>query len=74
MAPTAATAALFGGTLGFLTQMYSNAVRKLPVLKNPWEHGVASILGAGFGVGVIHYEDKLKKYIEETTHARSSSR
>ena len=34
MAASATSAALFGGGLGFLTQVYSNAVRQLPVLRS----------------------------------------
>ncbi|QDZ24728.1 hypothetical protein HOP50_14g72650 [Chloropicon primus] len=66
-----ASAALFGGALGFMTQVYSNAVRRLPVLRKPWEHGIAGLVGAGFGVGVINMEERLRVYIEEQTQARS---
>ena len=155
MAASATSAALFGGGLGFLTQVYSNAVRQLPVLRSktpshetrdgrhtqsanarrgrrppcaapfpthprrgvrrrsrarapsvgatrdrsrapklcfvdslltrpvllilfflfsraePWEHGLASVVGAGFGLAVIDMEERLRVYIEEQTQARS---
>ncbi|WZN66153.1 hypothetical protein HKI87_14g77180 [Chloropicon roscoffensis] len=71
MAASATSAALFGGGLGFLTQVYSNAVRQLPVLRKPWEHGLASVVGAGFGLAVIDMEERLRVYIEEQTQARS---
>ncbi len=30
--------ALIGGILGLTVQLYSNAVRKLPLARHPWEH------------------------------------
>ena len=29
---------LLGGVLGLTVQLYSNAVRKLPLMRHPWEH------------------------------------
>ena len=34
MVASATQAVLFGGALGFLTQLYSNGVRQLPVLRS----------------------------------------
>ncbi|XP_073037940.1 uncharacterized protein [Primulina huaijiensis] len=42
--PLSATA--IGALLGLGTQMYSNALRKLPYMRHPWEH----VLGMGIGV------------------------
>ncbi|XP_027087997.1 uncharacterized protein LOC113783034 [Coffea eugenioides] len=41
-----ATATIIGALLGLGTQMYSNALRKLPYMRHPWEH----LLGMGLGV------------------------
>ena len=30
--------ALVGGILGLTLQLYSNGVRKLPLMRHPWEH------------------------------------
>ena len=29
---------VLGGLLGLTVQLYSNAVRKLPLMRHPWEH------------------------------------
>ena len=106
MPASATSAALCGGALGFMLQIYTNGVRKLPVLRSecllqlffppffvaspqtkgsnalarlcapsfqtdPWEHGIYSIIGAGFGLSIISMEDRLRSYIEEQTQARS---
>uniref|UniRef100_M1ASK6 Uncharacterized protein n=1 Tax=Solanum tuberosum TaxID=4113 RepID=M1ASK6_SOLTU len=40
------SATMVGALLGLGTQMYSNALRKLPYMRHPWEH----LLGIGLGV------------------------
>uniref|UniRef100_A0A0V0H6J0 Putative excitatory amino acid transporter 1-like n=1 Tax=Solanum chacoense TaxID=4108 RepID=A0A0V0H6J0_SOLCH len=40
------SATMVGALLGLGTQMYSNALRKLPYMRHPWEH----LLGMGLGV------------------------
>ncbi|KAK4364206.1 hypothetical protein RND71_015564 [Anisodus tanguticus] len=40
------SATMVGALLGLGTQMYSNALRKLPYMRHPWEH----LLGMGIGV------------------------
>merc|ERR1712007_124286 len=70
MVASPAQAVLFGGTLGFFTQLYANGVRQLPVLRKPWEHGIAALIGSGFGLSMIHMEERLRVYIEEQTAAR----
>ena len=40
------SATVVGALLGLGTQMYSNALRKLPYMRHPWEH----LLGMGIGV------------------------
>ncbi|XP_016502549.1 uncharacterized protein LOC107820729 [Nicotiana tabacum] len=39
------SATMVGALLGLGTQMYSNALRKLPYMRHPWEH----LLGMGIG-------------------------
>ncbi|XP_062096876.1 uncharacterized protein LOC133802554 [Humulus lupulus] len=39
-----------GALLGLGTQMYSNALRKLPYMRHPWEH----VLGMGIGVVFVN--------------------
>ncbi|WOG81530.1 hypothetical protein DCAR_0100681 [Daucus carota subsp. sativus] len=45
-----ATATMIGALLGLSTQIYSNALRKLPLMRHPWEH----VLGMGLGVVAIN--------------------
>ena len=47
----AVSGTVFGAMLGLGVQFYSNAVRKLPLMRNPWEHAIA--LGLGGVAGVI---------------------
>lgn len=64
-----ATATIVGAALGLSVQLYSNAVRKLPLMRHPWEHAV----GMGLGVAAAHTmlrleqqaEASLKKTLEE---------
>ncbi|EYU43619.1 hypothetical protein ABFS83_13G193300 [Erythranthe nasuta] len=44
------SATVAGALLGFGTQLYSNALRKLPYMRHPWEH----VLGMGLGVVFAH--------------------
>ncbi|KAJ7969384.1 Excitatory amino acid transporter [Quillaja saponaria] len=41
---------MIGALLGLGTQMYSNALRKLPYMRHPWEH----VLGMGLGVVFVN--------------------
>ncbi|XP_071705492.1 uncharacterized protein [Rutidosis leptorrhynchoides] len=44
------TTTMIGALLGLGTQMYSNALRKLPYMRHPWEH----VLGMGLGVVFVN--------------------
>ena len=46
----AVSGTVFGAILGLGVQFYSNAVRKLPLMRNPWEHAIALGLGGFAGV------------------------
>ncbi|KAK7368580.1 hypothetical protein VNO80_10608 [Phaseolus coccineus] len=48
------SATAIGALLGLGTQMYSNALRKLPYMRHPWEHVV------GMGLGVVFVNQLLK--------------
>ena len=50
VAPMAVSGTVFGAMLGLGVQFYSNAVRKLPLMRNPWEHAIA--LGVGGVAGM----------------------
>eukprot|EP00898_Chlorokybus_atmophyticus_P006058 jgi/Chlat1/6453/Chrsp45S05957 len=64
-----ATATIVGMYLGLGVQLYSNAVRKLPLMRHPWEHLLAIGLGGAFGSGVARWEEKLivqtTEYLEQ---------
>ncbi|KAL8143157.1 hypothetical protein V2J09_016189 [Rumex salicifolius] len=48
------SATMIGALLGLGTQMYSNALRKLPYMRHPWEHVV------GMGIGVVFVNQLVK--------------
>lgn len=56
------TTALFGSLSGLFIGVYSNGVRKLPLLRKPWEHLVL--------MGVMGYLGHQYPAIEDATLAR----
>ncbi|KAK8962067.1 hypothetical protein KSP40_PGU007071 [Platanthera guangdongensis] len=60
-----ATSTLVGMLLGLGTQMYSNALRKLPFMRHPWEHVLGMGLGAIFVNQLLKYEVKLKEDLDK---------
>ena len=54
--------ALFGGLSGFGIAMLSNGIRKLPLLRRPWEHAVL--------VGIMAYGGACYPELEDETLAR----
>lgn len=68
-----ATATLIGGLLGLSGQLYCNAIRKLPLMRNPWEHVIAIGIGAAFGDWVVRYEEATAADVrgEAGVHAES---
>ncbi|CAM8933003.1 unnamed protein product [Rhodiola kirilowii] len=51
---------LIGALLGLGTQMYSNALRKLPYMRHPWEHAVGMGLGVVFVSQLVKWDEQLK--------------
>ncbi|GAB2220324.1 hypothetical protein Droror1_Dr00007969 [Drosera rotundifolia] len=56
----ALSATMIGALLGLGTQMYSNALRKLPYMRHPWEHVIGMGLGAVFVNQLVKWDEKLK--------------
>lgn len=50
--------------MGLSVQLYVNAVRKLPLLRNPWEHVVCIGLGAYGGCWLKDFEERTTKDVE----------
>ncbi|GAA0176018.1 transporter [Lithospermum erythrorhizon] len=55
-----ATATMIGALLGLGTQMYSNALRKLPYMRHPWEHLLGMGLGSVFVTQLVKWDAKLQ--------------
>merc|ERR1712205_94882 len=68
-----ATTTLIGGGLGFCMQMYINALRKLPVLRNPWQHVFWTGAGAGFANWNAEWEAKLRKEVDALNAERQAT-
>ncbi|RXH86747.1 hypothetical protein DVH24_022020 [Malus domestica] len=54
------TSTMVGALLGLGTQMYSNALRKLPYMRHPWEHVLGMGLGAVFVNQLVKWDEQLK--------------
>ncbi|KAH9543771.1 hypothetical protein CY35_13G082300 [Sphagnum magellanicum] len=67
------TATFVGAALGFSIQIFSNGVRKLPLMRHPWEHVLAAGLGATFGNAMVkwevHLQEDLDKRLQEVQSA-----
>ncbi|KAF6136591.1 hypothetical protein GIB67_016047 [Kingdonia uniflora] len=51
---------MFGVLLGLGTQMYSNGLRKLPLMRHPWEHVIGMGLGAIFTNQLVKWDAQLQ--------------
>ncbi|KAF3323702.1 hypothetical protein FCM35_KLT12433 [Carex littledalei] len=74
-----ATATAIGMLLGLGTQMYSNALRKLPYMRrsldlievmhgfvlDPWEHVIGMGLGAVFVNSLVNWDVQLKQDLDK---------
>ncbi|XP_078156162.1 uncharacterized protein LOC144563307 [Carex rostrata] len=60
-----ATATAIGMLLGLGTQMYSNALRKLPYMRHPWEHVIGMGLGAVFVNSLVNWDVQLKQDLDK---------
>ncbi|KAF9587643.1 hypothetical protein IFM89_004475, partial [Coptis chinensis] len=54
------SATMLGALLGLGTQMYSNALRKLPYMRHPWEHVLGIGLGVLFTTQLVKWDAKLQ--------------
>ncbi|KAG9148412.1 hypothetical protein Leryth_027657 [Lithospermum erythrorhizon] len=71
-----ATATMIGALLGLGTQMYSNALRKLPYMRHPWEHLLGMGLGSVFVTQLVKWDAKLQvdldKMLEKSKQANEA--
>eukprot|EP00249_Psilotum_nudum_P029427 c401_g1_i1 orf=37-396(+) len=67
------TPTLVGACLGLASQLYSNAIRKRPLMRHPWEHVLLMGLGAVAANGLVSWEERvqadLEKSVEEQRQA-----
>ncbi|GLJ36202.1 hypothetical protein SUGI_0726710 [Cryptomeria japonica] len=54
-----------GALLGLGCQLYSNGVRKLPLMRHPWEHVLGMGLGALFTNQLVKWEAKLQEDLDK---------
>ncbi|KAG7960061.1 hypothetical protein I3843_10G102900 [Carya illinoinensis] len=59
------SATMIGALLGLGTQMYSNALRKLPYMRHPWEHVVGMGLGAVFVNQLVKWDAQLQEDLDK---------
>lgn len=56
--------AFFGACIGLGINLYSNALRKVPLMRQPWEHLIAIGGGAWVGNKIVEYEHRTAKELE----------
>ncbi|XVE48421.1 hypothetical protein DITRI_Ditri01bG0000900 [Diplodiscus trichospermus] len=61
----AVSATVIGALLGLGTQMYSNALRKLPYMRHPWEHVLGMGLGAVFVNQLVKWDAQLQQDLDK---------
>ncbi|XP_073017292.1 uncharacterized protein [Primulina eburnea] len=61
--PLSATA--IGALLGLGTQMYSNALRKLPYMRHPWEHVLGMGIGAVLANQMVKWDAKSQEDLDK---------
>ncbi|KAL3599302.1 hypothetical protein D5086_007220 [Populus alba] len=59
------SATVIGALLGLGTQMYSNALRKLPYMRHPWEHAVGMGLGVVFVNQLVKWDAQLEQDLDK---------
>ncbi|XP_038689585.1 uncharacterized protein LOC119988573 [Tripterygium wilfordii] len=59
----ALTVTMIGALWGLSVQMHSNALRKLPYMRHPWEHLIAMGCGSVFANQLVKWD----KQVEEDT-------
>ncbi|KAI5650310.1 hypothetical protein M9H77_36315 [Catharanthus roseus] len=60
-----ASATIIGALLGLGTQMYSNALRKLPYMRHPWEHLLGMGLGAVAANQMVKWDAKAQEDLDK---------
>ncbi|EPS69739.1 hypothetical protein M569_05028 [Genlisea aurea] len=61
----ALSATVIGALLGLGTQMYSNALRKLPYMRHPWEHVVGMGLGAVLANQMVKWDAQAAENLDK---------
>lgn len=52
---------VIGAGLGLAVQLYCNALMKLPLMRNPWQHAIAMGAGAAFAGWLVKFEEQTEK-------------
>eukprot|EP00204_Picochlorum_oklahomense_P005031 CAMPEP_0118804018 /NCGR_PEP_ID=MMETSP1161-20130426/20613_1 /TAXON_ID=249345 /ORGANISM="Picochlorum oklahomensis, Strain CCMP2329" /LENGTH=73 /DNA_ID=CAMNT_0006732663 /DNA_START=47 /DNA_END=268 /DNA_ORIENTATION=- len=64
---------LAGAVTGLAVQLYSNGIRRLPLMKNPWEHLIAVGIGGAIGVKYTEWENNQREDLENTLKSLNKS-
>lgn len=67
------TPTLMGIFAGLYVAVYSNAVRKLPIMRNPWEHFLYAGVGAYAMNTLVAYEAKVEEDVRVLLEKREKS-
>ena len=70
----ALSGAAVGSLLGLGVQLYANAVRKLPLMRNPWEHVIGIGLGGYAGKWLVEFEERTALELDEILQRRAEAR
>lgn len=68
-----ATSTIVGAGLGLFVQLYSNAVMKLPLMRNPWQHVVAMGAGAAFTTWLVKFEKEQEEELAVMLRKRAEA-
>ncbi|EFN51821.1 hypothetical protein CHLNCDRAFT_139659 [Chlorella variabilis] len=63
----------FGAALGVGVQLYVNAVRKLPLMRDPWLHVLWGGAGYSFGTWLVGFERRTEKDLAEMLRKRDEA-
>ncbi|CAN8066808.1 unnamed protein product [Agarophyton chilense] len=67
------SAAFVGGCLGFTLAAFSNGVRKLPLMRSPWEHVLYFGVGAWLGSNVKGMKERGRARVDEHMAKREAA-
>ncbi|PSS11059.1 hypothetical protein CEY00_Acc15332 [Actinidia chinensis var. chinensis] len=59
------SATMIGALMGLGVQIHSNALRKLPHMRHPWEHVIGMGLGAVFVNQLLKWDVKLAEDLDK---------